>query len=171
VHCIVTEPADFVKSAAAWALGQIGRHTADHAKAVADEGVLPKLLIVLLHPSATEDLQAKCTAARKAIIAQCVSLPALQPLILHPDAPIDILRYVIEQYAKVLPSDVDGRKQFVACGGLERVQQLDQTAEEGSRLKGAIAQVNTCYPIEVVRYYTPGYAQELLEKIDQFNPS
>jgi hypothetical protein len=32
------ETEDHLKSAAAWTLGQIGRHTPDHAKAVADTG-------------------------------------------------------------------------------------------------------------------------------------
>jgi hypothetical protein len=171
VHCVVTEPADYLKSAAAWALGQIGRHTADNAKAVADEGVLPKLINVMIHPKATDDLRGKCKAALKAVISKCVHLPALQPLLLQQASPVEIMKYIVEQYAKVLPSDVEGRKQFVACGGLERIQQLDQTAEEGSRLKTAIAQVNACYPIEVVRYYTPGYKSELFEKIEQFNPT
>ena len=35
---------DHIQAAAAWALGQIGRHTPEHAKAVAVANVLPKLL-------------------------------------------------------------------------------------------------------------------------------
>ncbi|KAH7825066.1 putative axoneme central apparatus protein [Monocercomonoides exilis] len=170
VHCVVTEPADYLKAAAAWALGQIGRHSADHAKAVADEGVLPKLVTVMVHEKATDDLRAKCKAALKAIIGKCVFLPALEPLLLQPAAPKEILKYIVEQYAKVLPSDVEGRKQFVSCGGLQRIQELDAAAEEGSRLKTAISQVNACYPVEVVRYYTPGYKSELFQKIEEFRP-
>lgn len=45
------------------------------------------------------------------------------------------------------------------------MQQID--AEPGSKLREFIDTVNSCYPEEVVRYYTPGYSQALLEKIDQ----
>ena len=38
------EVEDHIQAAAAWALGQIGRHTPEHAKAVAVANVLPKLL-------------------------------------------------------------------------------------------------------------------------------
>lgn len=38
VAAAAQEPEDHIKAAAAWALGQLGRHTPDHAKAVADTG-------------------------------------------------------------------------------------------------------------------------------------
>lgn len=40
VMAVAEEPEDHLKSATAWSLGQIGRHTPDHAKAVADTGGL-----------------------------------------------------------------------------------------------------------------------------------
>ena len=33
-----------MKAAAAWSLGQVGRHSSDHAKALADANVLPRIL-------------------------------------------------------------------------------------------------------------------------------
>ena len=53
------EPEDHIQAAAAWALGQIGRHTPEHAKAVAVANVLPKLLQCFLRADASEDLQIK----------------------------------------------------------------------------------------------------------------
>ena len=47
------------QSACSWALGQIGRHTPEHAKAVAQANVLPKLLEIYLNQKASEDLQTK----------------------------------------------------------------------------------------------------------------
>ena len=38
VAAVAEEQEDHLKSANAWALGQVGRHTPDHAKAVADTG-------------------------------------------------------------------------------------------------------------------------------------
>lgn len=53
------ESEDHVQAAAAWALGHIGRHSPEHAKAVAVANVLPKLLNCFLRTNATEDLQLK----------------------------------------------------------------------------------------------------------------
>ncbi len=39
VACLAEEAEDHLRAATAWTLGQIGRHTSDHARAVADTGV------------------------------------------------------------------------------------------------------------------------------------
>merc|ERR1711981_996578 len=41
VNALVSEPEDHIKSASAWSLGQIGRHSPEHARALADAQVLP----------------------------------------------------------------------------------------------------------------------------------
>ena len=56
---LAEEPDDHIQAATAWALGQIGRHTPEHAKAVAVANVLPKLLTCYLRPDVSEDLQTK----------------------------------------------------------------------------------------------------------------
>ncbi len=56
---LAEEQEDHIQAAAAWALGQIGRHTPEHAKAVAVANVLPKLLECYLRADASEDLQTK----------------------------------------------------------------------------------------------------------------
>ena len=56
---LAEEPEDHIQAAAAWALGQIGRHTPEHAKAVAVANVLPRLLECYLRADASEDLQTK----------------------------------------------------------------------------------------------------------------
>lgn len=53
------EEEDHMQAAAAWSLGQIGRHTPEHAKAIAQTNVLPKLLQMYLNPASSEDLQVK----------------------------------------------------------------------------------------------------------------
>lgn len=40
VHVVRNEPDEHLKAAAIWTLGQIGRHTPDHAKAIADTGTV-----------------------------------------------------------------------------------------------------------------------------------
>lgn len=56
---LAEERDDHIQAAGAWALGQIGRHTPEHAKAVAVANVLPKLLHCYLRADASEDLQTK----------------------------------------------------------------------------------------------------------------
>ncbi len=53
------------QAAASWALGQIGRHTAEHALAVAEANVLPRLLDLYLNPSSTEDLINKVSSIQQ----------------------------------------------------------------------------------------------------------
>ena len=108
------EREDHIQAACAWALGQIGRHTPEHAKAVAVANVLPKLLQCYLRADATEDLQNKSKKALKNILQKCVHLPALEPL-LH-DAPPNILKHVVGQFSKVLPHDPKARRLFVTSG-------------------------------------------------------
>ncbi|XP_062840401.1 sperm-associated antigen 6 isoform X2 [Anolis carolinensis] len=57
--CLSEEPEDHIKAAAAWSLGQIGRHTPEHARAVAVANVLPVLLSFYMASESAEDLQVK----------------------------------------------------------------------------------------------------------------
>lgn len=57
--CLSEEPEDHIKAAAAWALGQIGRHTPEHARAVAVTNTLPVLLSLYMSTESSEDLQVK----------------------------------------------------------------------------------------------------------------
>ena len=70
-----------MKRATAWALGQLGRHTPDHAKAVADTGVLPLLVTLENDTHSSEDLKGKCRKALKAIVAKLTFMPALDALV------------------------------------------------------------------------------------------
>jgi len=45
---LIKEPDDLIKAAAAWSLGQIGGHSADHARAMAEADVPLNLLAVTL---------------------------------------------------------------------------------------------------------------------------
>ena len=81
VAALSEEAEDHMKSATAWALGQLGRHTPDHAKAVADTGVLPVLVTLENDTHSTEDLKGKCRKALKAIVAKLTFMPALDALV------------------------------------------------------------------------------------------
>jgi hypothetical protein len=161
-----TESEDHIQAAAAWSLGQIGRHTPEHAKAVAQADVLPKLLRCYLRADASEDLQNKAKKAMKHILQKCVYLEALEPLLA--DAPPNVLKHVIAQFSKVLPHNAKARRLFVTSGGLKKVQEIK--AEPGSALSEYINSINNCFPEEIVKYYSPGYSDALLERVETYQP-
>ncbi|XP_051872268.1 sperm-associated antigen 6 isoform X5 [Pristis pectinata] len=165
--CLSEEPEDHIKAASAWALGQIGRHTPEHARAVAVANVLPKLLALYMQTGSSEDLQIKAKKALKNILQKCTYLPALDPL-LH-DAPPNVLKHVVGQYSKVLPHDTKARRLFVTSGGLKKIQEIK--AEPGSVMQEYINGINNCYPEEIVRYYSPGYSDALLERVENYQPA
>lgn len=168
-------------------MGQIGRHSPDHAKTLADKEVLPKLLKVLSDNSGSEDsgvgadLRTKTKRALKCILEKTLSLEALQPM-LDTSTPASILKYVIGQFSKILPHDVTARREFVTSGSLKRLQEiaasygsnvatnpqevgLPPQGLSGTKLGEYIRTINECYPEEIVRYYSPGYSKTLLEKV------
>ncbi|ESP01576.1 hypothetical protein LOTGIDRAFT_172613 [Lottia gigantea] len=160
------EPDDHIQAAIAWALGQIGRHTPEHAKAVAVANVLPRLLQCYLEQMFRK-IYRQSKKALKNILQKCVHLPALEPL-LH-DAPPNVLKHVVGQFSKVLPHDTKARRLFVTSGGLKKIQEIK--AEPGSALAEYINTINNVYPEEIVKYYSPGYSDALLDRVDQYQPS
>lgn len=65
---LIKEPDDLIKAAAAWSLGQIGSHSADHSRAMAEADVPSHLLAVYKFPEASEDLKKKAKKALKSIL-------------------------------------------------------------------------------------------------------
>lgn len=57
---------------------------------------------------------------------------------------------------------------FVTSGGLKKVQEIE--AQPGTTLYEYITVVNACFPDEIVRYYSPGYPEQLLERVEQYSP-
>ena len=158
-------------------MGQLGRHSPDHAKTLSDHGVLSKLVHVLTTASdetqdSGVDLKTKTKRALKCILEKTLYFDALEPLLLQ-STPPNILKYVMGQFSKILPLDVNARRSFVTCGGLQRVQEivaLNSNASNGNGLVGTkigeyIRTINECYPEEIVRYYSPGYSTTLLDKV------
>ncbi|KAM9712345.1 sperm-associated antigen 6 [Menidia menidia] len=165
--CLSEESEQHVKAATVWSVGQVGHHTPEHAKAVAAANLLPKLLELYMDASSSEDLQVKSKKALKSILQKCTHLPHLEPLLY--DAPSNILKHVLGQFSKVLPHDSKARRLFVTSGGLKKVQEID--AEPGSALREHIIAINGCFPEEIVRYYSPGYSDALLERLESYQPA
>lgn len=132
-----------VRAAAAWSLGQMGGHTPDHAKAMAENNI-PRLLLDLYRdPRSSEDLKKKAKKALKSILQMCSHLSALEPLIA--DCPGEILHYVLHQFAKTLPNDPAAKKSFIQSGGLKKIQEIK--SQPGQKLKQYVDEINALYPL------------------------
>ncbi|CAM6103253.1 unnamed protein product [Calypogeia fissa] len=165
LDALKNEIEDHIKSATAWTLGQIGRHTPNHAKAVAEVGVLPQLVLFFISKVSSEDLQTKCKKAFKSIVDRLTYFPALDSLFQGPPLPEELMKYVVQQLSKIIPNDNDARTKFVTSGGFAKVQQIQ--AEQGSEMREYIDNMNKAYPIEIVHYYSPGYSEILLQKLTE----
>lgn len=65
---LVNEKSDLVQASAAWTLGQIGGHSPDHARAMAEADIPFNLLAVYKFKESSEDLKKKCKKALKSIL-------------------------------------------------------------------------------------------------------
>ncbi|ETO27344.1 axoneme central apparatus protein [Reticulomyxa filosa] len=81
-EALSNEEEDYIKAAASWSLGQIGRHTPDHSKALAQAGVFRILIDIFQNEQSSQDLKTKAQKAFKATVQKCTYLPALE-LLLH----------------------------------------------------------------------------------------
>jgi hypothetical protein len=151
-----------MKAAATWTLGQLGSHSSNHAKAMAETDVLSQLLAQYKSPNSSEDLRKKSKKAMKGIFVMCTVLDALEPLL--QDVPEEIMVYLLNQFKKILPTEPTAKKNFVLSGGLRCIQQKHGSANEKLRL--CIEEINTMYPQEIVQYYSPDYADTLIKKLD-----
>lgn len=61
--CLSEETEHHIRAATAWSIGQMGRHTPEHAKAVAVCNVLHRLLELYTDIRSSEDLKDKVRAA------------------------------------------------------------------------------------------------------------
>ena len=85
----------------------------------------------------------------------------------------------MQQFAKVLPNNPAARKSFVQSRGLARIQELKAgengagngygagSADQHAKLQEYIATINSCYPHEIVQFYSPNYADTLIQKLDE----
>eukprot|EP00755_Sulcionema_specki_P004468 Sspe_Gene.30139::Locus_14764_Transcript_1_10_Confidence_0.154_Length_1917::g.30139::m.30139 len=155
-------------AAASWAVGVIASHSPEHSRAATDSNALPVLMDIYLDQEGTEDTRLKARKAFKAVCAECHDTRALEPL-LHPKAPPEMLKYILAQYALLLPHDLVARRDFVANRGLAVVQSL--VAPTGTKLHEHVEAIRRCYPKEIVEYYDPLTPSTFLQKVDQHRPS
>lgn len=91
-------------------------------------------------------------------------MEALQGILFN--SPPNILKYVVAQFSKLLPRNAKARRTFVVSGSLRKIQEIN--AEPGSALSLHITAINNCFPEDVVKFYSPGYPEVLLERVESY---
>merc|ERR1719310_1193952 len=91
-----TEKDDHIKAASAWSLGQVGRHSSDHARALAEADVLTELVDRMVDASSSDDLVRKSKRALKAIVTKCTHYAALEKVLASAPAPMQ--KHVLTQF-------------------------------------------------------------------------
>ena len=122
------------------------------------------MMYYYMSPESSDDLKEKAKQALKKIIDSCSELKNLEPL-LHV-APEKILKHILNQFTKHLKDNKHEMKEFVLTGGLERLQELKTKVSEP--LKEKIDEINAYYSDDLVKHYSPEYATQLLNKINNF---
>ena len=70
------------------------------------------------------------------------------------------------QFSKLLPRNAKARRAFVESGSLRKIQEINP--EPGSNLSLHITAINKCFPEDVVKFYSPGYPEVLLERVEAY---
>ena len=65
-----------------------------------------------------------------------------------------------------MPNDPAAKKSFIQSGGLKKIQEIK--AEPGSKLREYMDEINSHYPADIVNYYSPDYAGNLLKRLEEY---
>ena len=163
--CIAHHPDEPAKCAAAWAVGQIGKHSSMHSQAVAESGALLALTGLEAAPTSTPELRAKCSKAAYLVIGNLNSMPALDALLRIPGLSPAVKTAVLDRLSTVLGQDPNGtiKASFVQSNGLELVQQLGE--EPCSMYATSVGAITALFPRELVNRYSPAYNRMMLERL------
>ena len=149
-----------LQSAAAWSLGQIGRHNVELGNVLASDQAMDALLAAYLSAAETSDLRKKTKRALKNLIRQCQELRALKSLV---DSNSEkIAKHVVAQMAVLLNATPSLKYEFAESGCLQRLQQL--TAPPGSKLLESITAIHKLFPDDVLAYFKRGRLQEIIKQ-------
>ncbi|XP_051173765.1 sperm-associated antigen 6-like isoform X5 [Leptopilina boulardi] len=170
-------------------LGNIAKHTVEFSELVVETEVFSSCLIHMSHPDENV-VKAAATLTREVckhtielaeMIVNAGGIAALIELIGTTKSArvpaIMALGYIAgysDQLAlavidsQILPNDTRARRLFVTSGGLKKVQEI--RVEPDSTLSEYITIINCCYPEELVRFYSPGYQDSLLDAVEQYQP-
>ena len=158
-----------VKSAACFALGNIGKHTQQHASEVSEHNVLPLILFYYISSESTEDLKKKAKIALKHIIRSCNNLIAMEPLL--PVAPKKIKKMILNQYLTCLKTSGNDRKSFLKNGGIPKLMEIKDKILSERESKETIGkttnQLKDSHMQETYEKKESGLDKDILQTLDE----
>ncbi|KAI5751623.1 hypothetical protein M8J77_009284 [Diaphorina citri] len=170
LHELITalnnETSEATLGAIIWTIEQLTKHSAQHVNYLNDTNVFAKLLRIYISADSCPEMKSRCLATLLSTVNKCLNIQDID-LLLY-ESPPEILLPALKQLCKIFPVDLKARRVFVSAGGLKRVQALKPPA--GSELCEAVTMINSYFPEDIVRYYSPRCTDHLLAKVDQFTP-
>lgn len=152
---------DQIKCSACFCLNHLGRHSPEHANIVSKSGVLEIMLFYYKNENTSNDLKEKARNAINEIISKCDYLTALEPLLYISCK--EILKNVLTQFVTYLKGNQKELSNFARNGGLQKVLEIKPKVDEP--LLHLTEEICSYYPQDIINYYSPGYARQLLEQI------
>jgi HEAT repeat protein len=125
--------------AAAWALGQMGKHTPQTAS-----GLIQNSAIDALSDTYTagvgEDLRDKAKQALKLLIRQSADIPEIRHYLATTQ--LTVRRYVLQQIARIMAANQEQRNAFLDSGGIGEIVALGPPADMDEKARAAIEQIH-----------------------------
>jgi len=136
-----------------WCLGEVGKHNNDNCKSLNDHGLLTRLLALSIHANSSEELRSAAKGAFGKIVENTTDCQVLESLL--KDVPTDLQTTVLHQLAKILPNNMEAKKQFVQSGSLQRVIAMHAKGDES--IQKSIGEIQACFPTEILEFFKPSH--------------
>ena len=178
---IMNENNQQLKSAVCFTLGNLGKHSTQHANLVSNYNVLALMLLNYQSNDSNENLKKKAKRALKNILSCCQNILAMEPLIQV--APRKMIKQILNQFAICLKLSGVERKNCLQKGVLQRLVTLkngikktlvkdEKENKEKSKeieldekiveiIEGSIC---TLFPDEIVKHYNYDEFQKNIEE-------
>lgn len=180
---LINETDSGLKIKAAEALGYLGGHSEDHAKVLAEKGVMKELMNILIKESRKEEnrndrLIQACKEANMRIITYCKIVTALDALIMTDtiETPKDMIILVLKQLLRILPTSTQAKRRFAETGGLEKLLRFKEERagrdDADKTIESLIDEFKNSkiYDEKLLNYFTPNFAIKEMMKLEQVNP-
>lgn len=154
-----------LQAAAAWTLGQIGKHSVDNVKALTVENVLSTLVQKIGSPHVSENLKTKCRSALRLLLPKCEDTKDLENILMG-DIPEALIAPILSAFSKILPCYPETKVTFVTSGCLRKIQELEPDQETAKYIQT----IQDSFPPEVVQFVSPSYLESLIKTLDTFVP-
>ncbi|KAL1458127.1 hypothetical protein WDU94_008298 [Cyamophila willieti] len=151
--------------AAAWTLGQIGKHSVENVTSLSEEKVLLTLFDKTIQPSASDNLKHKCRNALNLLIPKCEDWTVLEVMFLGNDSE-ELWPSLLCAFSKIIPCDPHARRSFVRSHCLAKMIMIEEKAEYLPYMR----KIYDCFPDEVVDLESPNYLKYLMKTLKKFQP-